>query len=638
MRNGLTARTSLTLGALLVAGFLVFRTADRPAAQTVQAPVPTGMLTYHNDGARTGQNLQETLLTPAIVNPDQFGLLKTDFIVDGTVAGQPLYVPNVTVNGVVYNIVIVVTEHASVYAFDADVEQHPQNWASPLWVQSLLGPGEMPVPDIDEQDAAGNVCHDISPEIGITSTPVVDPQTGTLYVVVKTQETDQSFAYTLYPIDVATGLTKSIIGQPTRIAAPQFDALSANQRAGLALVNGIVLIGFASYCDFSAYHGWLFGYDTTNNLRQVVPFNTTPRGLYAGIWNSGAPPAIDTDGSVFVTTANGPYNPLQFQWGDTLLKFTVGTGTRAAPGPLTPIFPVSPGRSSANSKANLPRNGPNAISSPASQTGAISRPATTFTMLDSFTPFNQGFLGANDLDLGSGGVLLVPDQPGSHPHVLVTGGKQGLLYVVDRDQLTTGNVHNVPCSQAALLSIAQANQRNMPASQTETCDPILQAFRIVPGLSQSAALPDTYQGPRMFSTPTYWNGYVYMGAAGDNLKMYALNGGMLVNQPVSMSANVFGWPGVTASVSANGSQNGIVWVIDSGDPTSTPAVLYALDATNLSHVLYKSDGTNADFNSGIAPPPGRDTMTIGVRNSLPTVYGGKVFVATRIHLYVFGLL
>jgi len=111
---------------------------------------------------------------------------------------------------------------------------------------------------------------------------------------------------------------------------------------------------------------------------------------------------------------------------------------------------------------------------------------------------------------------------------------------------------------------------------------------------------------------------------------------MLVNQPVSMSTNIFGWPGVTASVSANGSQNGIVWVIDSGAPTNTPAVLYAFDATNLSHVLYKSDGTTADFNSGIAPPPGRDTITIGVRHSLPTVYGGKVFVATRTHVHVFG--
>jgi hypothetical protein len=633
MRNGFPARSSLPLVAILVAGFWVFRTDDRPAAQAGQVPAPTGVLTYHNDGARTGQNLNETLLTPANVNPQQFGLLKTDFAVDGTIEGQPLYVPNVTINGSVYNVVIVATENVSVYAFDADVDRHPQNWASPLWIQSLLGTGEMPVPDTDEQDGSGNVCHDVGPEIGITSTPVVDPQTGTLYVVAKTQEPDQSFAYTIYALDVSTGLTKSNIAPPTRIAAPQFDALKGNQRAGLALVNGILLVGFASYCDFSPYHGWLFGFDTTSNLRQVVPFNTTPGSLYAGIWNSGASPAIDADGSVFVSTANGPYNPLQLQWGDTILKFAVGSGSRPSPPPFTPS---NPGRNSSSPRANLPRSGPNEASSRADQNSAIVRPANTLTVLDYFAPFNQTFLGSNDLDVGSGGVLLVPDQPGPHPHVLITGTKQGLLYVADRDHLTTGNVHSVKCSEAALQSIIQANRQTVTSTQTETCDPILQAFRIMPGTSQAATLPDTYQGPGMFSTPSYWNGYVYIGAADDNLKMFGLNGGMLVNQPVSMSTNIFGWPGVTASVSANGSQNGIVWVIDSGAPTNTPAVLYAFDATNLSHVLYKSDGTTADFNSGIAPPPGRDTITIGVRHSLPTVYGGKVFVATRTHVHVFG--
>jgi hypothetical protein len=157
-----------------------------------------GVLTYHNDWGRTGANLQEATLTPDTVSPRQFGLLKTDFRVDGTIRAQPLYVPDVSITGTLYNVVIVVTDNDTVYAFDADVNEHPENWASPLWARHVLDEGETPVPTADQVDDDGSVCADVSPQIGITSTPVVDPSTGTLFVVAKAKEANEEYAYTLH--------------------------------------------------------------------------------------------------------------------------------------------------------------------------------------------------------------------------------------------------------------------------------------------------------------------------------------------------------------------------------------------------------------------------------------------------------
>lgn len=553
-----------------------------------------GVLTYHNDWGRTGQNLDEPLLTPATVNPGRFGLLKTDYQVDGLVLGQPLYVPDVNIDGDAYNVVIVVTEHDTVYAFDADVDRHPQHWAAPLWARSLLGPGATPVPAADQHDEAGGVCTDISPEIGITSTPVVDPQSGVLYVVAKSKEADQSDAYTIHALDVATGLEKGALGAPVRLDAPGFGALRANQRAGLALADGVVYAAFASYCDQTPYHGWLLGYDTTRGLARVVAFDTTPGGDFGGIWASGAAPAIDTDASLFVAVGNGPYDPDSGQWGDTVLKLPIDRPTITQPPPLAP--------------------------------------------LDYFAPFNQEFLFANDLDLGSGGVMLLPDQPGPHLHVAIAGGKQGLIYVMDRDRLTARNSHQTGCPDAALQALIDARAEDPPVAWTDTCDPVVQVLQNGQGPERAAVLPSASHGPGVFSTPAYWNMSVYIGAAGDNLKMFAIEDGLLRNVPVSMSPDRFPWPGVTPSISASGASNGIVWAVDSGDVTNTPAVLYAFDAGDLSHVLYKSTGTLDDERRGIAAPDGRDTMTIGRRFAVPTVYGGKVFVAARTTLHVFGAL
>lgn len=597
--------TSVLALGLLVTGMSLYVTAQHhilPNVPPVGAAVPrapaNGVFSYHNDPGRMGQNLTETLLTPATVTPDGFGLLKTDYRVDGAVLAQPLYAPDVRINGASYNIVIVVTAHDTVYAFDADMERHPEHWASPLWTRSLLNRGATAVP---------GSCNDIDQEIGITGTPVIDPNTSTLYVVAKSQEADASQAFTLYALDVATGLDDLAVGGPVRITAADavtgapLDAVHENQRAGLALFDGIVYVAFGANCDQTPYHGWLLGYDTTNRLTPVVVFNTSPGSNFGGIWASGAAPAIDlATKTMFVSVANGAFQPAHGQWGDSILKMRVDRRT--------------------------------AIASPS---GAL---------LDYFSPFNRNRLNSRDLDLGSGGVMLLPDQAGRHTHLLIEGSKQGLIYVLDRDQMTVGDQHVTSCSDADLAALASANMDGARSTYSETCDPIVQAVTNVTRGKSAPKSVRTYRGPGMYGTPAYWKGSVYIGAAGDNLKQFGVEDGMLVNAPRSMSPGRFSWPGVTPSISANGASSGIVWVVDSGDHTvvgasaDVPAVLYAFDATDLSHVLYKSSGTAADQRNGIIAPNRRDAITHGHRFALPTIFDGKVFVATRTHLHVFGLL
>ena len=608
---------TLSLGLLLATGTaagqqgqVVGRAARRDVTTTPENTTP-GVFTYHNDWARTGQNLQETTLTPASVTPSRFGLLKTDFEVDGFVYAQPLYVPDVAITGTAYTIVVVATEHDSVYAFDADIDQHPQHWASPLWSRSLLAAGETPMPTPDIVNPAGDVCSDIRPEVGITSTPVVDPATEIMYVVAKVKEPDGSYAFWLHAIDLTTGLEAAGSGAPVRVGATvpgtgddavaaggtsvvSFNARRENQRAALALVNGIVYVGFASYCDQIPYHGWLLGYDTTAGLKQVAALNPSADGLYGGIWAAGGAPAIDATGTMYLQIANGPYNPAIGEWGDAIVA--------------------------------LPDDRASVLGG-------------HFDPLDYFEPFNQDYLYANDRDAGSGGMLLLPDQPGPYPHEMIGGGKQGLLYVLNRDRLTTGDAHQNPCGDADLAALAAQETSTPSATRTDTCDPVVQVVEnVTDGEVEDPAGARTFQGAGVFDTPAYWNGHVYLGGSGGTLKMFALQGGLLVNQPVSQSAHVFAFPGVTASISADGDRNGIVWAVDSGYVSGSPAVLYAFDAGNLSHVLYESAGSDADQAAGLAPPGDRDAMGTGVKFSVPTVYGGKVFVATEHALYVFGPL
>jgi hypothetical protein len=352
------------------------------------------VLTYHNDNARTGQDLSETVLTPANVNATDFGQLFS-YPVDGYVFAQPLYVSNLTIPGKgTHNVVFVATEHDSVYAFDADSNSDAD--AQPLWHDSFIDPsaGITPVPAIDTKTG------DITPEVGITGTPVIDPATQTLYVVSNTKKTNAttgavSYGQQLHALDITTGAEK--FGGPADISFSTrgtgigsaggkiaFNALTQSQRPGLALNNGTVYIAWASHGDNPPYHGLVAAYNAANLQLESV-LNLTPDGVNGGIWMSGDAPAIDSQGNIFVSTGNGTFDNGNGDFGDSLLKITNSNGQLA--------------------------------------------------VADSFTPFNQADLDSFDIDFGSGGLMLLPTQSGATSDEIIAGGKDGNLYLANSDKL-----------------------------------------------------------------------------------------------------------------------------------------------------------------------------------------------------------
>ena len=514
------------------------------------------VLTYHNDLARTGANLAETTLTPSTVNPNRFGKLFS-YPVDGQVYAQPLFVSDVALpDGSVHNVVYVATEHDSVYAFDADDRS-----VGLIWQRSFINPqaGVTTVP------AADTGTDDITPEIGITGTPVIDAQTQTLYVVAKTK-VDRGhgaphYVQRLHALDLATGAEK--FGHSALIANTQFDgrtytyragpavpgtgagsvnglvyfnALRENERSALTLSNGVVYVPWASHGDNGPYHGWLIGYDAAT-LAQLTVFNTAANGTEAGIWMSGGAPAVDDDGNLYLATGNGTFDlhdPDHPSYGDSVLKLSTAGGLAVA---------------------------------------------------DSFTPWNQDTLSRNDTDLGSGGVLLLPPQPGPHPLALIQAGKGGTIYQIDRTDL--GGYQR--CGL--------------------TCDDVIEA-----------TAPRTV-GPAL-DTPALFNNLVYFIGLGDVAKAFRLSDGVLLPTPDSRSVATYGFRGATPSVSANGTTGGIVWAV-----RLTPSTLFAYDATNLARNLYNSDQI-----------PSRDSLGTSVKFSVPTVTDGHVYVGTADSLVVYGLL
>jgi hypothetical protein len=503
-----------------------------------------GVFMQHNDIGRTGQNLNETALTSGPF-PGTFGK-RFSQPVDGFIYAQPLYVPQVMIAGVKHNVVYVATENDSVYAFDADSNAGAN--ANPLWQVSLLnaahGAGNGATP-INSTDPNQNACSDLIPTIGVTSTPVIDPSTGTMYVESKTNESG-NFFHRLHALDITTGAEK--VSPPATITASGFNPLMHTNRPGLLLLNGIVYVAYASDCDNQPYHGWIFAYNAAT-LSQEGAFNESPNGRQGGFWMAGAGVAGDSAANIYIASGNGDFDTKDvpaIDLGDSNLKlFFAGTA---------------------------------------------------FTLEDYFTPFDQQNLDNNDTDLGSGGVLLLPDQGGAHPQELVQAGKEGTIYVIDRNQMTTGNRHY--CSGCASdTEIAQELQSEVGA---------------------------------MFSVPAYWNGNVYFGGAGDNLVAFSVTNGTLGLAPTSASGTFYGYPGPTPSVSANGATNGIVWAIDSTsfgqphNPAPGPAVLHAYDATNLVLSLYDSSVVPAD-QAGSA-----------VKYTVPTIANGKVYVGTQTELDVYG--
>ncbi len=525
----------------------------RPQGMTAEALTAAGLAvvaTYHNDNARTGQNAIETVLTPDNVDPAHFGRLYS-FPVDGYVYAQPLYMPQVAVPGNgIHNVVIVATQHDSVYAFDADSPT-----PAPLWRVNFLDPAAG-ITTLSPDDVNAS---DILPEIGITSTPVIDVASNTVYVVAATKESGV-FYHRLHALDMTSGAEK--FGGPRIIQASHpGNAQDANdgvltfssrfqlQRAALLLSKGKVYVAFASYGDSGLYHGWVIAFDATT-MRQVGAWVSTPNGYQGGIWMSGCGIAADKDGNLYLSVANGPFD----------------------------AYGEEPGSNFSDSVVKL-KPGAHGIA-----------------LADFFTPFNQANMAKDDLDLGSSGVLLLPDQPGSYPHLAITSGKNGHIYLLNRDTLGGYSV----------------GLKNNP-----------QAVQEVSG-----------QLRQQMGTAAYWNGRLYFGAGispyKDSIKAFALRNGTLSTVPVSQTAAIYHLTRSTVSVSANGNGNGIVWAVD-GDAYygahQGPAVLHAYDAKNLSRELYNSNQRFPRDNPGQAS-----------KFTVPTVADGKVFVGTANQVSVYGLL
>ncbi len=529
------------------------------------APPPAGaqagVWTYHNDNQRTGQNTNETILNLTNVNLTAFGRLFTN-AVDGMVYAQPLYVPGVAIPGQgTHNLLLIATEHNTVYAFDADL---PVTQGGLLW-KTNLGTSAV-TPNSDFGNRYGSYS-DLVPEVGITGTPVIDLNSGILYVDAFTHE-GTSYFHRLHALNITNGTERA--GSPVLITASvagtgmdsvggrvTFNAKQEIERCALTLANGIVYVAYAGYSDTNPYHGWIIGFSTTN-LAQLTNyvFNTTPNSTTlkygsnageGGLWASGCGLSVDASNNLFFETANGIFNVTNgsagTEYGDCFMKLSTTNG---------------------------------------------------LTVADYFTPWNQFDLQAQDKDLGSGGLLILPDQPGSYPHELLGAGKQGQIYVLNRDQFTTGNKH------------FDANN--------------VFDFVVQTNLGQ-------IKGSGSFDTPAYFNNRIYYAGSGDKLKFFSISNGLISASPVSTSSRTFNLRGATPSISANGTNNGIVWALQMPTSLGNPATLVAYNATNLATELYNSANNAA-----------RDQLGAGVKFAVPTEADGKVFVGSANSISVFGLL
>jgi hypothetical protein len=516
-----------------------------------------GVYTWHDDPARDGANQQEYALTPRDVNSSGFGKLFS-CTVDGAVYAQPLWVANVVVNGATRNVVYVATEHDSLFAFDADATP-----CEPLWQVSLIdishgGTGnETTIPTGPSGYEVGKGYGDLTPETGVTGTPVIDPTTNTLYVVSASMNgAGTEFYQRLHGIDIATGAEKA--GSPVTIAATvagtayggssiTFSPLMESQRSGLVLVDGTVYIAWGSHEDAQPFYGWLIGYSYNGSVfTQVAAFNAAPNAGEGGIWMSGAAPAVDEQGRIYALTGNGAFDATSAtapndDYGDSLLQ-------------------LSPG----------------------------------LQILGYFTPSDAPSDQMYNNDLGSGGATVLADLPAGSPvtHVVIGGGKDGNLYLLNRDSLG--------------------------------------------GFGDSTAWQELSVGTESFATGIHgvifgggamWDDYYYFAGNSQPLQAYQLDPSTAKLSLAATAASPsggFGFPGSTPSVSAEGETNGIVWTLDESQYCTPPApngcgpaVLHAYAATNIANELWNS----ADS--------GSDQAGNAVKFTVPTIANGKVYIGTR---------
>ena len=501
----------------------------------------TDVLTYHNDMARTGQNLNETILNTGDVTSAKFGKIGFD-TVDGHVDAQPLYASGVAVPGNGrHNILIAATEHDSVYAFDADS-------GATIWQTSMLKTGET--------TSDPRACNQIAPEIGVTSTPVIDRTrgpNGVVYVVAMSKDGSGNYHQRMHALDLALG--SELFAGPVDVQATYpgtgdntdgtnviFEPAQYAERAGLLLMNGMLYTGWTSHCDIRPYTGWIIAYDA-GTLAQTSVLNVTPNGNEGSIWMAGAGLAADRFGNIYFLDANGVFDatmnssgfPSGGDYGNAFMKLSTSAGLAVA---------------------------------------------------DYFEMDNQAAENGSDTDLGSGGAMVLPDLSdgaGNTMHLAVGAGKDGNLYLVNRDSLGKFTSNN------SLLYQELAGQ-----------------------LSGG-----------VFSMPAYFNGTVYYGSVGNPIQKFPLTNAKLSTAATAHTSNRFGFPGATPSVSANGTSNGIVWAVEN----STPAVLHAYDAGTLGELYNSNQASGA-----------RDQFGAGNKYITPTIVNGKVYVGTPNGVAVFGLL
>jgi hypothetical protein len=549
-----------------------------------------GVFTYHNDNARDGMNNREFALSGTTVTAATFGKLFS-CAVDGAVYAQPLWIRGVNIGGGPHNITIVATQHDSVYVFDADTKPCVTYWHANL-LDTLHGgtAGEAPVTWND----VGYCYGDIYPEIGITGTPVIDSTTNTIYVVSASESNARNsgscigasgnFYHRLHALDVFTGSEKYNAPVTISTSVPgtgdgsvngmiSFSSQLHHNRSGLAEVGGRIYVMFAAHEDATPYHGWVMAYQAKNVQQQMAVFNTTPNGVNGadgGIWMGGAAPAIDSGANIYFSTGNGVFDelppPPNSDYGDSILRLHYVRGSTL--------------------------NG------------------TNLSISDYFTPYNQAALAQGDTDLGSGGIILLPNQTGSGPqHLLTEVGKDGIVYLIDRDNM------------------GQYNSLNN--------DQIVQSFR----------------GPAfgVSGIPAFWHNNLYIGGRRDTVRHFTFNPTTELFNPTPMSQtpSSFGYPGTVPSVSSKSGSQGIVWAIDSSlygyaSPNagiecsavpvpaacSGPAILHAYNANNLAQEYWNSSQAGNN----------RDRAGNAVKFVLPTVANGKVYVGTRTEVDVYGLL
>lgn len=540
-----------------------------PTSPAVPPPVAgfTGVLMWKGDSSEAGTYSNETTLTPANVNATQFGRWGS-FEADGLILAQPLYISQLDMGAAgTHNVIIVATEHDSVYAVDADNPGTPALWER-HYLDAANGVTTLP-------DSFGGRTT-LGGEVGITGTPYIDIATGALYVVTTLARNGVAEQW-LRAIDIHTGndfgpgsvqIQASVPGDGKGSVNGQiaFDSSNQNQRAGITKVNGEIVIAWGSFSDWGVYHGWLMAFDPAT-LKMLAVFNPTPDfqsvdsangpsdyGGGGAFWQGGAAPAVDANGNIFINAADGSFNADQGgnNYGDTMLK--------------------------------------------------LSLTANGFQVVDWFTPSDAACIDLHDLELGSAGVVLLPTDFTNGSKLAVSYSKEGRLFVVNTDTMghyNAGGDNEIP-----------------------------QEFMIGEDTCSDAITGDVAEGPdwnRLYGNPSYWNGNLYTAASNLQLKQYQFQNGLLNPTPTATSPTSYGLRGANTVVSANGTQNGIVWAYEKS--AAGRGILHAYDATNVSKELW-----NSGMNSA------RDELGQGIGFAVPVVAEGRVIVAYDKSVGIFGLL